>query len=163
MIIYGLYKSPLGYITVAKSEKGFVMLDFCDCAEKGSTNNEMFTEFFDKLDRYFSGERVDLRERIDVFTNPFRLSVFKEVMKIPWGEVKTYGEIAERLSTSSRAIGVSLSKNPLLLIVPCHRVISKDGLGGYSRGLEIKRKLLEIEGINVDEIIGKIKRDPQKK
>ncbi|AWR97857.1 methylated-DNA--[protein]-cysteine S-methyltransferase [Acidianus sulfidivorans JP7] len=151
MIVYGLYKSPFGEITVAKSEKGYVMLDFCNCAEKDSIDNSKFTDFFYKLDLYFEGKPVDLREPIDINTlNAFRISVFRETMKIPWGKTKTYGEIARILETSPRAIGASLSKNPLLLIIPCHRVISEHGLGGYSRGIELKKKLLALEGIIKD-------------
>jgi methylated-DNA-[protein]-cysteine S-methyltransferase len=149
MIVYGLYKSLLGDITVAKSEKGFVMLDFCNCVEKNSLDNDAFSDFFEKLDKYFEGKEVDLREPLDINVNPFRLSVFKEVMKIPWGKTKTYREIAKILGTSPRAVGIALSKNPVLLIIPCHRVISEKGLGGYSRGIELKKKLLELEGIKI--------------
>ncbi|MEM0373014.1 MAG: methylated-DNA--[protein]-cysteine S-methyltransferase [Sulfolobaceae archaeon] len=150
MLIYGLYNSPFGEITVAKTEKGFVMLDFCNCVEKDLRDDSQFSDFFYKLDKYFSGEKVDLTEPIDIFTNNFRLSVYKEVMKIKWGTVKTYGEIAKILKTSPRAIGVALSKNPLLLIIPCHRVIGENDIGGYKRGKELKRKLLQLEGIIKD-------------
>ncbi|AOL16729.1 cysteine methyltransferase [Sulfolobus sp. A20] len=150
MIVYGLYKSPLGYITIAKDEKGFLMLDFCNCAEKESIDNDVFTDFFHKLDLYFEGKPVDLREPISLRTYPFRLSVYKEVMKIPWGKVETYKQIADRLNTSPRAIGMALSKNPILLIIPCHRVISEKGLGGYSRGVKLKKALLELEGVKIE-------------
>lgn len=147
MIVYGLYNSPFGPITMAKSEKGFIMLDFCDCAERELLDNSQFTDFFYKLDMYFEGKPVDLREKVDIPTlNAFRLSVFKEVMKIPWGKTKTYGEIAKILGTSPRAIGAALAKNPVLLIIPCHRVVAENGLGGYARGVELKRKLLQLEG-----------------
>ena len=151
MIVYGLYKSILGEITVAKDENGFIMLDFCNCVESLARDDSAFTDFFYKLDLYFEGKPVDLRENINIKTYPFRLSVFKEVMKIPWGKVKTYKQIAEALNTSPRAIGMALSKNPILLIIPCHRVISEKGLGGYSRGVELKKKLLELEGIRFDD------------
>lgn len=153
MIVYGLYKSPFGPITVAKNEKGFVLLDFCDCAEKELLDNNSFTNFFHKLDLYFEGKRVDLSEPVDFKPfNDFRIRVFKEVMKIKWGEVKTYKEIASAVKSSPRAVGVALSKNSILLIIPCHRVISENGLGGYSRGVELKKKLLELEGIDVDKL-----------
>ncbi len=151
MIVYGLYKSPVGYITVARDEKGFLMLDFCNCAEKESIDNDAFTDFFHKLDLYFEGKPVDLREPINLRTYPFRLSVYKEVMKIPWGKVETYKQIADRLNTSPRAIGMALSKNPILLIIPCHRVISENGLGGYSRGIKLKKTLLELEGVKIED------------
>jgi len=149
VIVYGLYKSPLGEITVAKDDKGFVMLDFCNCVENEYRDDSMFTDFFHKLDLYFEGKPVDLREPINIKTYPFRLAVFKEVMKIPWGKVKTYKQIAEALGTSPRAVGMALSKNPILLIIPCHRVIAEKSLGGYSRGVELKKALLELEGIKI--------------
>ncbi|WP_338603350.1 methylated-DNA--[protein]-cysteine S-methyltransferase [Sulfolobus tengchongensis] len=149
MIVYGLYKSPLGYITVAKDDKGFIMLDFCNCVEEESRDDNSFTDFFHKLDLYFEGKPVDLREPISIKTYPFRLATFKEVMKIPWGKVKTYKQIADALGTSPRAVGMALSKNPVLLIIPCHRVIAEKGLGGYSRGVNLKKALLELEGVNI--------------
>ena len=153
MIVYGLYQSPFGPITVAKSEKGFLMLDFCDCAERTSLDNDYFADFFHKLDLYFEGKPVDLTESIDFgLTKEFRIRVFKEVMKIKWGQVKTYKEVAEAVKSSPRAVGVALSKNNVLLIIPCHRVIGENNLGGYSRGIELKKKLLQLEGINLEEI-----------
>ncbi|AWR95092.1 methylated-DNA--[protein]-cysteine S-methyltransferase [Acidianus brierleyi] len=151
MIFYGLYRSPLGPITVAKDEKGFLMLDFCECIEKESLDNSLFTDFFYKLDKYFEGEKVDLKEPLSLNVNQFRLRVFKETMKVPWGRIKTYKEIALAIDSSPRAVGVALSKNPVLLIIPCHRIVGEKNIGGYSRGVEIKRKLLEIEGIKYPE------------
>lgn len=159
MIVYGLYQSPFGPITVAKSEKGFLMLDFCDCAERGSLNNEAFSDFFYKLDLYFEGKEVDLTERVDFgLANEFRIRVYKEVMKIKWGRVRTYKEVAEAVKSSPRAVGMTLSKNNVLLIIPCHRVIGEKDIGGYSRGVELKKKLLELEGIKIKEIYSKSER-----
>ena len=153
MIVYGLYQSPFGPITVARNEKGFVMLDFCDCAERSSLDNDYFTDFFYKLDLYFEGKHVDLAEPVDFgLTNEFRVRVYKEVMKIKWGQVKTYKEIAEAVKSSPRAVGVALSKNKILLIIPCHRVIGEKNIGGYSRGIELKKKLLQLEGIDLEKI-----------
>lgn len=72
-------------------------------------------------------------------------------MKIPWGKVMTYKQIADSLETSPRAVGMALSKNPILLIIPCHRVIAENGIGGYSRGVKLKRALLELEGVKIPE------------
>lgn len=152
MIVYGVYKSPFGTITVARTEKGFTMLDFCDCAEKELVDNSFFTDFFYKLDKYFEGKEVDFStEPLDINVNSFRRRVFNETRKIKWGHVKTYKEIAEAVKTSPRAVGVALSKNPVLLLIPCHRVVAEKGLGGYSRGVELKRKLLELEGVKITE------------
>ncbi|MEM4956441.1 MAG: methylated-DNA--[protein]-cysteine S-methyltransferase, partial [Metallosphaera sp.] len=99
------------------------------------------------LDNYFQGKRTDFDDiPIRLNTNSFRMRVYKEVRKVKWGEVVTYKDIADAVGTSPRAVGVALSKNPILLLIPCHRVVAENGLGGYSRGVELKRKLLELEG-----------------
>jgi methylated-DNA-[protein]-cysteine S-methyltransferase len=150
MIFYGLYRSPVGTITVAASERGLRMLDFCDCAESALLNQEFFGFLFSKLDLYFSGKPVEFNVPLDINTNSFRLKVFKEVSKIPWGKTATYGEIAQRVGTSPRAVGMALSKNPVLLVIPCHRVVAENGLGGFARGVEMKKKLLELEGVRLE-------------
>jgi methylated-DNA-[protein]-cysteine S-methyltransferase len=143
---YGLYKSSIGSITVIAEDDEITMLDFCDCVEKGLMNNEWFSDLFQKLDMYFQGKRVEFTVKIRLPMNPFRQRVFKEVMKLRWGEITTYKHVAERIGSSPRAVGTALSKNQTLLLVPCHRVIAESGIGGYSRGVDIKRKLLKLEG-----------------
>ncbi|AHC51543.1 methylated-DNA--protein-cysteine methyltransferase [Sulfolobus acidocaldarius SUSAZ] len=153
MIVYGVYNSPLGIITVARNERGIIMLDFCDCAERNLVDNSTFTDLFDKFDNYFEGKPVEFNETVDLFVNNFRRRVFNEVRRIGWGKVKTYKEVAETLKTSPRAVGMALSKNPVLLIIPCHRIIAESGLGGFSRGTELKKKLLELEGVNIEALV----------
>ena len=85
---------------------------------------------------------------------PFQKSVWRELSKIPLGETRTYGEIANKLSSSPRAVGNACRKNPIAIIIPCHRVISAQGLGGYAgategRQLDIKRWLLNHEGVQL--------------
>lgn len=99
----------------------------------------------EKVGRYFSGERIEPEVEYEIIASDFVASVLEEVKKIPYGSTKTYGEIAAKLNTSPRAVGVALKKNPLPVIVPCHRVVAKKGLGGYSQGLKIKKALLELE------------------
>jgi O-6-methylguanine DNA methyltransferase len=79
---------------------------------------------------------------------PFARKVYKAVLKIPLGEVRTYRWVAQRIGRprAYRAVGLVLKRNPYLLIIPCHRVVSSSGdLGGYSRGIKLKRKLIELE------------------
>ncbi len=76
----------------------------------------------------------------------FTGEVMREMVKIPYGETKSYGEIAEALDSTAVAVGQACGRNPVPIIVPCHRVVGKDSLGGYSGGLDLKRKLLELEG-----------------
>ena len=78
---------------------------------------------------------------------PFHRAVWEEMLKIPWGEARTYGELATAAGSAgaSRAVGQACAKNPLPLIVPCHRVLSETGAGGFAYGAEWKGKLLELE------------------
>lgn len=147
MLVYGTYNSPLGKITVAMEGDSVVMLDFCDCAEKELLDQENFSTLFEELDKYFQGEPVNFKVPIMIRERGFRLRLFKEVRKIPWGKTVTYGQLAESLNSSPRAIGSSLSRNRILLLIPCHRVVGVRDLGGYKRGKELKEKLLKIEGI----------------
>lgn len=102
---YGLYKSSIGPITVIAEDDEITMLDFCDCVEKGLMNNEWFSDLFQKLDMYFQGKRVEFTVKIRLPMNPFRQRVFKEVMKLRWGEITTYKHVAERIGSSPREIG----------------------------------------------------------
>lgn len=100
-----------------------------------------------ELDEYFRGERA-------AFTVPFRLEgppffqkVWAELLRIPYGERVTYGELAERVGRpkGARAVGQALAKNPIPILISCHRVVAKRGLGGFGPGLTWKEKLLSLE------------------
>ena len=82
------------------------------------------------------------------FPNSFTGDVMREISKIPFGETRSYGEIADRLDSSAIAVGQACGRNPIPIVVPCHRVTGKDSLGGYSGGLELKKELLELEGVD---------------
>jgi len=105
--------------------------------------------FKDKLQRYFLGEAVTFDEPLDLDrATPFQRRVWLAVREIPYGEVRSYGQIARRIGhpQAVRAVGRALASNPLPIVVPCHRVIGSDGsLVGFRGGLEMKRRLLEIE------------------
>lgn len=98
------------------------------------------------MEKYFKGKKVDF-VRYDVILNKsnFVKSVLNYVRKIPYGNVVTYGFIAKSLNTSPRAVGRALSLNPVPIVIPCHRVVSSNGLGGFSQGVWIKRELLRLE------------------
>jgi O-6-methylguanine DNA methyltransferase len=98
---------------------------------------------------YLEGKIRDFKSKLDLsFGTPFQISVWNEILKIPYGSVNTYREIAERIGTpfAARAVGNAVGANPIPIVIPCHRVIGVNGLGGYSSGIEIKKKLLQIEG-----------------
>jgi len=105
----------------------------------------------DELQRYFSGERVQFSCPLDLRGTPFQVKVWQELWRIPYGETRSYGQIAcavERPS-ASRAVGAANGANPIAIIVPCHRVIGSDGsLTGYGGGLPTKAWLLSLEGVS---------------
>ncbi|MFB6147980.1 MAG: methylated-DNA--[protein]-cysteine S-methyltransferase [Candidatus Nanohaloarchaea archaeon] len=100
-----------------------------------------------QLHEYLEGERrsFELDYRLP---DGFPGAVLEEVEKIGYGETVTYGEIAEELDTAAVAVGQACGRNPIPVIVPCHRVVSSNGLGGYKAELSIKRKRLELESRN---------------
>ena len=103
------------------------------------------------LDRYFAGEQPSPMELILAPAGTgFQRAVWEQLCEIPYGEVLTYGDLAKRLHTSARAVGSAVGRNPISIIIPCHRVVGADGsLTGYAGGVERKRWLLAHEGIKV--------------
>lgn len=98
------------------------------------------------LDCYFSGREPDFIPPLEPQGTPFQRCVWQELLKVPYGQTVTYGELARRIGCrSAQAVGQALNRNPIAIIVPCHRVVAASGLGGYAYGLEIKRKLLNLE------------------
>jgi methylated-DNA-[protein]-cysteine S-methyltransferase len=101
-----------------------------------------------QLSEYFAGQRVTFDVPLSMNGNPFERRVWQALLEIPYGETVSYGEIARRVSqpSAARAVGLANGRNPIAVIVPCHRVIGADGsLTGYGGGLERKRLLLELE------------------
>lgn len=102
---------------------------------------------------YFNGKRVDLSFPVDWFYySEFQKRVLQKVYSIPWGQVVSYGQVAKEVGNprGARAVGGAVGSNRVLLVVPCHRVIAHDGtLGGFGGGLDWKRRLLELEGIEM--------------
>jgi methylated-DNA-[protein]-cysteine S-methyltransferase len=98
-----------------------------------------------QIESYLKGEIKSLNFEVELKGTPFEKRVWEEVRKIPYGETITYGDLAKRLGTSPRAIGRALNKNPLPLYIPCHRVVARNGLGGFSAGNRWKAFLLQLE------------------
>ncbi len=101
-----------------------------------------------ELQEYFAGQRRRFTVPLDLRGTAFQLSVWRAITEIPYGETRSYGELARRVKhpNAYRAVGAANGANPVPVIVPCHRVIASDGkLGGYGGGLETKRRLLAFE------------------
>ena len=124
-------------------------------ASKGKAFSELrphILRFLKDLNHYFNGEKVDFRYKIDLRdSSDFEKAVYKVLRTIPYGKIRTYKWVAEKVGCpkGSRAVGNALAKNPLPLIIPCHRVVRSNGsLGSFSAigGVKLKKKLLEVEG-----------------
>ncbi len=105
-------------------------------------------EVLRELDEYFSGGRTQFKVPLDLRGTSFQREVWEVLLRIPYGEVASYGEVARRVGRprASRAVGSASGANPVPILVPCHRVVAAGGrLGGYAGGSEIKRKLLALE------------------
>lgn len=155
------YASPLGGITIAGTENAVTGLWFDGQKYFGSTLSpnceEKSLPVFEQadlwLDIYFSGKAPDFTPTIFFNATDFRKAVWEVLLKIPYGETMTYGEIALEIARqkgvtkmSAQAVGNAVGHNPVSLIIPCHRVVGADGsLTGYAGGIDKKAKLLELE------------------
>ncbi|KAA5533232.1 methylated-DNA--[protein]-cysteine S-methyltransferase [Taibaiella lutea] len=148
------YESPLGIIKIKASETGLQEVLFMDEAKDNIIDwsvaeNEICTATAIQLDEYFKGERIIFDLPLSPVGTEFQQSVWKELLLIPFGKTSTYSAIANSLNNplSVRAVGTSNGKNPIAIIIPCHRVIGADGtLTGYAGGLWRKELLLKLEG-----------------
>ncbi|HEY6585626.1 MAG TPA: methylated-DNA--[protein]-cysteine S-methyltransferase [Candidatus Methanoperedens sp.] len=107
-----------------------------------------------ELEHYFDGKPIDFSLDVDIsYLSPFEQKVLTETRKIKYGKTITYSELAEKIgSRAVRAVGNALGKNPLPIVIPCHRVVAKKGIGGYSEGIGIKTRLLELEQVNANNL-----------
>lgn len=111
-------------------------------------------DFTFELERYFNGEKIGFSCELDISNlSPFIQKVLCEARKIEYGRTITYSDLARRIGCrGARAVGRALANNPVPIIIPCHRVVAKNGIGGYSGGIGIKTRLLELEKSNLDNL-----------
>ncbi len=152
---YAVYDTPAGDVTIISEDKALTRLIF-GVYDPPNAVNEENTCLYDaimEINQYFFGQRHSFTLKLDPETTPFTKKVYEYVSTIPYGSTKNYEEVAAAIGEpkAARAVGNALNRNPLPLFIPCHRVIGKDGdLVGYVGGLELKKKLLELEAKNVD-------------
>ncbi len=133
------------YIEIRCDMTGLSSVRFLSPGDKPVQKRTVKASF--ELDEYFRGERTEFSQEADLSgLTDFTQSVLKETQRIKYGTVITYSELAQRIgSRAVRAVGSALSRNPVPIIIPCHRVVAKNGIGGFSSGVDLKKKLLELE------------------
>lgn len=145
---YAVIKTPVGSLKIEGDNRGIKSVLWTQ-EEEREGENPVVREAAKQLEEYFDGRRKEFSVPLNVHGTEFQKKVWLETSEIPFGETRTYGEIAAAVGNpkGSRAVGGAVNKNPVNIIVPCHRVIGSDSsLTGYRGGIETKRRLLELEG-----------------
>jgi methylated-DNA-[protein]-cysteine S-methyltransferase len=152
-----LYESPIGPLTVAASPRGLTAVSFPGPLRVPSeVPKRPLPEVTRQLDAYFAGELREFDLPLDLRGTPLELAVWRALLEIPYGRTASYGEQAAKIDPSlfdgvepwqrARLVGAANGRNPIAIVVPCHRVIGADGsLTGYGGGLDRKRALLDLE------------------
>jgi O-6-methylguanine DNA methyltransferase len=158
-LFYVRTPSPVGPLFLAASTKGLVRLEFESRMQKLNPDTNQLHEskpalalYLRELSEYFAGERREFSLPLDLRGTRFQLACWHALLEIPYGETRSYRDIAQAIGHphAYRAVGMSNNRNPVAIVVPCHRVIASSGsLCGYGGGLDIKRKLLDLEQANV--------------
>ncbi len=160
--------SPVGRLFLAASDRGLVALEFDvrlpgqqsirpnprdvqkESSDFGFENSPgRMQPYLSELEEYFSGVRRNFTFQLDLRGTDFQIACWRALLAIPYGETRAYADIARAVGKPNafRAVGMANNRNPIAIVVPCHRVIASDGtLCGYGGGLDVKRKLLELEG-----------------
>ncbi|MCI2081765.1 MAG: methylated-DNA--[protein]-cysteine S-methyltransferase [Bacteroidales bacterium] len=146
---FAVYRSILGPLLMEYEEGKITLLRKSGSDTVGAGNPTSLTDdVFIQLEEYFAGQRRIFSVPLELHGTDFQMEVWKALLDIPYGHTKTYGEIACAVGNSKacRAVGMACNRNPIAIIVPCHRVIGFDGeLTGYAGGIMMKRMLLDIE------------------
>lgn len=146
------YQTPIGMLSLVSDGTSLTELKFGGLNERpNNQDHRIFKETRRWLDLYFNGKKPDFVPPLKSQGTPFQQKVWHELLKIPYGETTTYGTIAKRIGCrSAQAVGQAIHRNPIAIIIPCHRVIGADGsLTGYASGIDIKQRLLRIENKTV--------------
>jgi O-6-methylguanine DNA methyltransferase len=162
------FTSPIGPLFLVTSEHGLVALEF-DARSPGQQSirpnprnvreeqsrvafelsEDRLRLYLRELEEYFAGQRRKFTFPLDLRGTDFQLACWRALQAIPYGETRTYADIARAVGKPNafRAVGMANNRNPIAIVVPCHRLIASDGtLCGYGGGLDLKRRLLELEG-----------------
>jgi methylated-DNA-[protein]-cysteine S-methyltransferase len=154
---YDVTESPVGDLFIASTERGL-----CRISYHAEGQDEQLARIFGarvlrvplddvrrELDEYFAGRRREFDVPLDLRVAPFHEAVLHELARVPYGRTETYGSLAAKIGRpkAARAVGTVMNRNPIPIVLPCHRIVGANGsLTGYAGGLHVKRALLELEG-----------------
>ncbi|MFH1830208.1 MAG: methylated-DNA--[protein]-cysteine S-methyltransferase [Pseudomonadota bacterium] len=154
------YIAGIGRIWIAATKSGIMHISIGGnlrkflnglCENDGYKEDEArFNTIIKQISDLAKGKRVRFRACLDLYGTPFQRRVWKAIAKIPWGETRSYSWLAAQAGNSKavRAAANACGANPVPIIIPCHRVIASDGsIGGFSGGIDLKRRLLKLEGV----------------
>ena len=147
MVLYACYDSPFGPIRIGYEEESVVSIRLADGALT-HTPSPVSDLANAQLQEYFTGSRKTFDFPMAPHGTPFQMAVWRALCEVPYGQVRTYGQIAAAIGNpkASRAVGMACNRNPLWIVVPCHRIVgSNRALTGYAGGLDMKRTLLDLE------------------
>ena len=149
MITVCCYQSKIGRINISEDNEGICGVSICTSNECSHlSQSKLKDETFRQLAEYLQGKRKSFNVKLSLKGTEFQKSVWEQLLNIPYGETRSYGEIAALIGNAkaSRAVGMACNRNPVMIIVPCHRIIGKKGcLTGYAAGIDLKEKLLDME------------------
>jgi methylated-DNA-[protein]-cysteine S-methyltransferase len=155
-VYYQIKKLTIGNVYLYADDSSLIALDFAINPKYKnaiqSNKHPILNQAFLELEEYLKGERYKFEVKLNPSGTEFQQLAWKTLAKIPWGKVMSYGDQSKKMNrpNAQRATGSANGKNPLPIIIPCHRIITADNkLGGYSGDIKLKIKLLEIEGHQV--------------
>ena len=149
-MFYYFYETPIGRLQIFADSEYITGISFFEKKIQNAVEEETFLikKMRSELEEYFNGKRKSFEVPIKPFGTSFQQPVWKALQEIPYGETRSYKQIAEMIGkpAACRAVGMANNRNPIPIVIPCHRVVGANGdLTGYAGGLEVKRKLLDIE------------------
>ena len=150
-----IFSTDIATIGIQLENSKLIKVDYLTSKNNIKPTSKFAENIQNKIEKYLKDTSKTNNLKIDVKLDvtPFQEKVLNQLILIPYGETKTYGEIAKKLKTSPRAVGNACRRNPIPIVIPCHRVVASKGLGGYSGATEgetqdIKRHLLKLEGVS---------------
>lgn len=145
-------QSPIGLLEITADQRKLRGIRLVKERGEGLPN-PVTQQAVAQLEEYFAKKRKEFSLMAIPLGTPFQIEVWDALRQIPYGKVVTYGQLAAAIGKPSacRAVANAVGENPFLILLPCHRVVAADGLGGFSSGLEAKRKLLTLEGVEISE------------